>query len=174
MNVFQLIKAIPDEGKAVEFLQKRGLIPKAKECENGHEMKLSLGKIIRWRCSLRSCKKKIGVRETSGERMKRELELGSCTTVNWNSLLREVCLFMKKKDESKIGGKGFTVEVDETLFARRKNYAGRMLGQQWCFGGICEETKKCFVESVADRSSETLMEVLKQRVHPETLIISDM
>ncbi|CEF61532.1 Hypothetical protein SRAE_0000065400 [Strongyloides ratti] len=62
MNAYQLFKDIPDETAAVKFFQKRGLIPEAKECENGHEMKLSLGKIIRWRCSLRSCRKEIGVR----------------------------------------------------------------------------------------------------------------
>ncbi|CEF61708.1 Transposase, ISXO2-like domain-containing protein [Strongyloides ratti] len=106
--------------------------------------------------------------------MKRELELDPGTTVNWNTLLKKVCLFMEKKDKNKIGGKGFTVEVNETLFPRRKNHAGRMLGQQWCFGGICRETKKCFVEPVADRTSETLMKVLKRKVAAESLIISDM
>ncbi|CEF60518.1 Transposase, ISXO2-like domain-containing protein [Strongyloides ratti] len=199
MNSFQLDASIPDETAAVKFLQKRGLVPETKECENGHEMKLSFGAVIRWRCNLRSCRKQVGVRvgtwfqgtkmplktaimfiyfwankESSGERMKRELDVSPVTTVDWNSLLREVCLFMEKKDESKIGGKGLTVEVDETLFARRKNHAGRMLGQQRCFGGVCRETKECFVEPVADQTSETLMEVLKRRVAPETLIISDM
>ncbi|CEF61361.1 Transposase, ISXO2-like domain-containing protein [Strongyloides ratti] len=81
---------------------------------------------------------------------------------------------MEKKNENMIGRKRFTVEVDETLLARRKNHSGKMLGQQWCFGGICRETKECFVEPVADRTSETLMKVLKRRVHPETFIISDM
>ncbi|CEF61523.1 Transposase, ISXO2-like domain-containing protein [Strongyloides ratti] len=199
INVSQLIETIPNEAKAVEYLQKHGLIPETKECKNGHQMKLSVGTVIRWRCYLKDCRKQVGVRvgtwfqgtkmplktairfiyhwaneESSGERMKRELDLDPGTTVDWNSLLREVCLFMEKKDENMIGGKGYTVEVDETLLARRKNHAGRMLGQQWCFEGVCRETKECFVEPVADRTSETLMEVLKRRVHPETLIISDM
>ncbi|CEF60059.1 Transposase, ISXO2-like domain-containing protein [Strongyloides ratti] len=175
MNVYQLFKDIRDETAAIKYLQKRGLIPETKKCENSHEMKLSFG--AGTRLPLKTAIFFIyhwANEETSGERMKKELELGSCTTVDWNSLLREVCLFMEKKDKSKIGGKGFTVEVDETLFARRKHHAGRMLGQQWCFGGICRETKKCFVEPVADRSLETLMEVLKRRVYPETLIIFDM
>ncbi|CEF61368.1 Transposase, ISXO2-like domain-containing protein [Strongyloides ratti] len=159
MNPFQLDESIPNETAAVKFLQKRALIPETKECENSHEMKLSFG---------------AANKESSGERMKRKLELDPGTTVDWNSLLGEVCLFMKKKDKNKNGGKGLTVEVDKTLFARRKNHAGRMLGQQWCFGEICRETKECFVEPVADRTSETLMEVLKRRVAPESLIISDM
>ncbi|CEF59717.1 Hypothetical protein SRAE_X000146300 [Strongyloides ratti] len=43
MNAYQLFKDIPDETTAVKYLQKRGLIPKTKECENGHEIKLSFG-----------------------------------------------------------------------------------------------------------------------------------
>ncbi|CEF61362.1 Hypothetical protein SRAE_0000048800 [Strongyloides ratti] len=62
MNVSQLIKAIPNEAKAVEFLQKRGLIPETKECENSHEMKLSVGTVFRWKCFLRDCRKQVGVR----------------------------------------------------------------------------------------------------------------
>ncbi|CEF61423.1 Hypothetical protein SRAE_0000054700 [Strongyloides ratti] len=106
--------------------------------------------------------------------MKRELGLNASTVVAWNSYLKEVCLYMEKKEENKIGGKRLTVEVDETLFSRRKYNCGRILPQQWCFGEICRETKECFVGPVANRASETLMKVLKRRVLPETLIISDM
>ncbi|CEF59660.1 Transposase, ISXO2-like domain-containing protein [Strongyloides ratti] len=70
---------------------------------------------------------------------------------------------MEKKNENKIERKGLTVEVDKTLFAQRKNHAEKMLEQQWCFGRICRDTKECFVEPVTDKTSETLMEMLKRR-----------
>ncbi|CEF68008.1 Hypothetical protein SRAE_2000266900 [Strongyloides ratti] len=144
MNSFQLDESVTNESKAVEFLQKHGLIPDSKKCENGHEMKLSFGKVIRWRCSLRSCRKQIGVRvgtwfqgtkmplktailfiyfwankESSGERMKKKLDLSPSTTVDWNSLLREVCVFMEKQEDSNLERKEVTVEVDKTNFAQR-------------------------------------------------------
>ncbi|CEF59661.1 Helicase, C-terminal domain and P-loop containing nucleoside triphosphate hydrolase domain-containing protein [Strongyloides ratti] len=57
----EYVTEIPDETAAVKSLQKRGLIPEAKECENGHEMKLSFEAVNRWKCSLRSCKKQVEV-----------------------------------------------------------------------------------------------------------------
>ncbi|CEF59576.1 Hypothetical protein SRAE_X000132300 [Strongyloides ratti] len=122
MNSFQLNKEIPDETAAVKSLQKRGLIPEAKECENGHEIKLSFG--AGTKMPLKTVIMFIyywANKDSSGERIKRELDVSPVKTVDWNSLLKEVCLFMEKKNENKIGGKGLTVEVDETLFAQRKN-----------------------------------------------------
>ncbi|CEF61588.1 Transposase, ISXO2-like domain-containing protein [Strongyloides ratti] len=171
MNAYQLYKDIPDETAAVRYLQKLGLIPETKECENSHEMKLCVSTVIRWRCFLRGCRKQVGVpanKELSGKRMKKELELDPGTTVDWNSLLRERSLPIYGEE----GGKKLT--VDETIFSRRKNNCGRILPQQWCFGRICKETKECFVEPVANKASETLMKLLKKTVASETLIISDM
>lgn len=47
------------------------------------------------------------------------------TVVEWCAYLREVCTWrICWRDEEPIGGPGKTVEIDETLFSRRKNHAG--------------------------------------------------
>lgn len=72
-----------------------------------------------------------------------------------------------------IGGYGCTVEIDETCIGRRKNNAGRMLQQQWVFGGICRESKEIFMYCVPNRTEKMLLDCIKASIRPGTTIISD-
>lgn len=65
-------------------------------------------------------------------------------------------------------GKNTIVEVDESLFVRRKNNNGRKVREQWCFGDICRQTRECFVVPNEDRSKNTLRVVIKYRTRPGT------
>ena len=49
---------------------------------------------------------------------------------------------LSHKDTKKIGGKNMTVEIDESMFGKRKYNRGTIMGcrQMWVLGGICRET----------------------------------
>ena len=56
---------------------------------------------------------------------------------------------MLQKSE-KIGGPGKTVQIDESKVGKRKYHRGHRVEGQWVFGGIEEDTRKCFLVPVED------------------------
>ncbi|XP_065584942.1 protein abrupt-like isoform X4 [Artemia franciscana] len=138
------------EEEAIRFFQDKGLLPKTKQCVNGHNMTLySIDKKPRWRCTSKACQKQVGLRVstwfadsripfvaavrfiycwvyelTSVAWCKRELGICQQTVVDWNKNLREVCLFsVQRRNPEKIGGVGHIMEVDETFLSKKKNNA---------------------------------------------------
>lgn len=93
---------------------------------------------------------------------------------NFYETLRQTCVdWNEEVNQTPIGGPNCTVEIDESLMSTRKNHAGRILSQHWIFGGICRETNERFVLSVPDRSSQTLLPIIQDRIAPNTQINSD-
>lgn len=197
MNLITLASTISSKEKAVAFLQEKGILHDRRRCAFGHEMSLSVGS-DRWRCNKRTCRTEIGIRRgtwlegsrvdfqkvvlfiycwskelTSVEFCNEELSLNHNTTVDWNNYLREVCAWRLIQNSTVIGGDGLHVEIDESMFSRRKNEVGRVLPQQWVFGGICRETREVFLYTVPDRSRQTLESVIRNSIAPGSIIVSD-
>ncbi|KFD49661.1 hypothetical protein M514_09493 [Trichuris suis] len=98
---------------------------------------------------------------------KTQLELNESTTLHWNRHLRSVAAEAVGEVSHPIGGPSKTVELDETMFCRRKYNRGRSYGrQQWVFGGTCRETGESFVELVNDRTTATLLPIILRHVQP--------
>ena len=73
-----------------------------------------------------------------------------------------------------IGGPGHIVEIDESLFSRRKYNRGKIVPEQWIFGGYDPATKEGFLLPVPRQNATTLMPLIIQWVRPGTEIWSDM
>lgn len=73
----------------------------------------------------------------------------------------------------KIGGVGNVVQIDESKVGKRKYHRGHRVEGQWVFGGIEEDSRRCFMVPVEDRSEATLLPIIKQWIEPGTLIVSD-
>ena len=73
----------------------------------------------------------------------------------------------------KIGGEAKVVEIDECLLVRRKHNVGRIVKEQWIFGGVEVGSDKCFMVTVGRRNAETLLPIIDEYILPRTTIISD-
>ena len=102
-------------------------------------------------------------------------EIGICTNsfVAWRGYLRDICSDKVFQLDDKIGGIGRIVQIDESLFSKRKYNRGQIYPAQWVFGGIDSENNDCFMVKIPDRSKTTLQRIIRSRIRDGTTIISD-
>ena len=66
------------------------------------------------------------------------------------------------------------MEIDESKFGKRKYNRGHRVEGVWVLGGV-ERTdqQRLFLEVVESRDTATLLEVIRRKVHPESIVHTD-
>jgi len=86
---------------------------------------------------------------------------------------RETMLVFMAGYSEKLGGPNKIVEVDESKFGRRKYHRGHLVKDHWVFGGIERESGRTFLVPVPDRTTDTLVAIIRDWIEPGTTVISD-
>ncbi|KFD52646.1 hypothetical protein M514_06493 [Trichuris suis] len=95
--------------------------------------------------------------------------------LQWNSKTRTLALASLQSVPVAIGGLGQTVEINETLFSRRKYNRGRATSRSSSGYSVAFAEKRANASSfpMQDRSSDTLIPLIKEHVRAGSTIISD-
>ncbi|GFU56455.1 putative isxo2-like transposase domain protein [Trichonephila clavipes] len=72
-----------------------------------------------------------------------------------------------------LGDPDVIVEIDESMFGKRKHNRGKRVKGTWVFGVIERSTNKCLFHVVQNKSKDTLLASIKSNKKEGTAIISD-
>ncbi|KII66294.1 putative transposase-like protein [Thelohanellus kitauei] len=102
------------------------------------------------------------------------VELARPTVIDYFYFIRQVCTDCINDNREVIGGPGVEVEIDESLFYRRKYNRGRILGCGWFFGAVeRHDHSKSFLMVFPNQKKETLIPIIRERIARGSIIISD-
>lgn len=99
-----------------------------------------------------------------------ELNINKNIVIEWAQYSKEICRIRMLEETETIGGVDdngdpIVIKIDESLFFKRKYYRGRARNAQLVFGAVERESK--------NRTKETLLQIIRQRIRPGGHIISD-
>lgn len=104
----------------------------------------------------------------------REYDLSSQTSVNWYFFIREGWIdhLIKSRAKNWAGAVKSSRSTRQSSAAGKYN-RGRVLEEQWVFGGIERGTGNSFLVPVDTRDADTLLRIIRKTIEPGTTIVSD-
>ena len=203
MNHHELLTLIQSYQTIFTFLVNRGLVAARRECDCGQEMVLrerpNTQDGYHWECSVHQCRKRRSIRagsffenskiplthwlyviflwsiEVRSKKVAMLTGLSLRTVTRALQEIRNICSLKILYGHIKLGGRGKTVEIDESMFGHKRKYnRGRISKGTWVFGMVERGSGRALTFRVPDRTRETLVAGLVQNfIEPRTLIISD-
>ena len=84
-------------------------------------------------------------RGLSVEQTMKELDVdGKQTITDWSQYCRDVAVEFFLGNPERLGGQGRIVEIDESLFARRKYHRGHLVAEQWIMVAMMSQQSVAF------------------------------
>jgi transposase-like protein len=188
-----------DERACTQFLLDNGALYGERTCPGcGREMALHLGE-KEFRCGKKGCRRKIALtrnsffwkRKLSCSQMLHLGYLWVCrvspssaaavtahcrqTIADFYGYFRQLVSSYARSEDTRIGGEGVIVELDECKLGKRKFNRGHHVEGVWILGGI-ERTvsKRTFFVPVEDRSAQTLLPLIRDHVLPGSIVYTDL
>lgn len=91
------------------------------------------------------------------------------------SYFRQLVSSTLEINDTIIGGPGIEVQIDESKIAKRKYNRGHRIDGAWVIGGVeVTEEKKIFLVEIEKRDEETLLQIICDHVHDDSIIVTDM
>jgi transposase-like protein len=199
----KLKEIFDDENKALLYLIKNNYVNEYKICDKcNKETNLNLNKKL-YICKYYKCRKSISplngtifnkmklplnvqlhllyyfLGKVSGSFISSVLNIDKNTIRSYSKLFRK---YIKNKQlmtpHRKFGGKGKTIEMDETKICKRKHHKGRKVDGAWIIGGIERNklkngNKKLFMCQIKDRNCINIDQIVNKYIKKGTTIHTD-
>lgn len=105
--------------------------------------------------------------------IERILKISKKTLIKVQSIIRQKIKTYEDANQPLPIGSDNPVEVDETVISKRKYNRGRLVKEQWLFGGIERDSGNFFLKTVPKRDAETLGNIIRDFVEEGSTIYSD-
>ena len=112
-------------------------------------------------------------KQNSGVNISELAGISEHSTSVWRCIINDVIAEYLMLNPVMLGGWGIIVEIDESMFGKRKYNRGRRRDGVWVFGMVERGTNRCFLIPVENRTKDTLVEIVKRWVRPGSIIMSD-